>query len=128
MTTYTIERQRTATFTITDCPNCAIDFGVPGRFLDERRKDKAIFYCPNGHGISYKKNEADRLRDQLTQAQDATARAEARARNAENAERAMRGAMTKLRKRTAAGVCPCCHRTFVNMQRHINTKHPEYEP
>lgn len=28
-------------------------------------------------------------------------------------------------KRIHNGVCPCCNRSFVNLQRHMKTKHPE---
>lgn len=31
-----------------------------------------------------------------------------------------------LRNRAAAGVCPCCNRTFEQLGRHMTTKHPEY--
>lgn len=33
----------------------------------------------------------------------------------------------RLRKRIAAGVCPCCHRTVSQMARHMKTKHPEFK-
>lgn len=32
----------------------------------------------------------------------------------------------RLKKRVAAGVCPCCHRTVSQMARHMATKHPDY--
>jgi hypothetical protein len=32
----------------------------------------------------------------------------------------------RLKKRVAAGVCPCCHRTVSQMARHMKTKHPDY--
>jgi hypothetical protein len=36
------------------------------------------------------------------------------------------GENTKLRKRIKNGVCPCCTRSFTNLRRHLQTKHPEY--
>lgn len=35
--------------------------------------------------------------------------------------------LTKTRKRIANGVCPCCHRTFQNLARHMAGQHPAYE-
>lgn len=35
-------------------------------------------------------------------------------------------AKVRLRKRIAAGVCPCCHRTVSQMARHMKTKHPDF--
>lgn len=32
----------------------------------------------------------------------------------------------RLKKRVAAGVCPCCTRSFQNLRRHMATKHPEH--
>lgn len=36
---------------------------------------------------------------------------------------AQRGVTTRLKNRVANGVCPCCNRTFANLQRHMSTKH-----
>jgi hypothetical protein len=38
-----------------------------------------------------------------------------------------KGKHTQLKKRVANGVCPCCHRSFVALRRHIETKHPEFK-
>lgn len=37
-----------------------------------------------------------------------------------------RGVVTKTKNRIGKGVCPCCNRTFVELARHIATKHPDY--
>jgi hypothetical protein len=34
--------------------------------------------------------------------------------------------VTKLKQRVANGVCPCCHRSFVNLHRHMAGQHPDY--
>jgi hypothetical protein len=41
---------------------------------------------------------------------------------AEKAERKVK----KLTKRTAAGTCPCCQRTFSNMAEHMKHQHPQF--
>lgn len=35
--------------------------------------------------------------------------------------------LRKVKDRVKNGVCPCCNRTFVNLQRHMHTKHPSYD-
>lgn len=116
-----------------DCITCFVKFGVPHGFTARRREDKKSFYCPNGHSMSYTESEADRLRlerDRLKQqtarlldeALDARAEADVERRRAA----AARGQVTKLRKRAANGVCPCCNRTFVNLQRHMASKHANF--
>lgn len=35
--------------------------------------------------------------------------------------------LTKTKKRVSNGVCPCCNRTFKQLARHMENKHPEYK-
>jgi hypothetical protein len=39
---------------------------------------------------------------------------------------AQKGATTRAKKRHAAAVCPCCNRSFVQLRRHMENKHPGY--
>lgn len=108
----------------TTCPSCGIYYGVPEHWLQSRREDKKDFYCPNGHVASYRESEADRLRRERDSLKQQIARVEDEKR--EQIDRALRAEKEtkRLRKRAAAGVCPCCNRTFTNMARHMKTKHP----
>lgn len=112
---------------VIECASCSIDFGIGAHFQQERRNDHANFYCPNGHLNHYpQKNEAERLRQQLKWA---NARADSWKDQAETAEARRRGqkaANTKLKKRIAAGVCPCCRRSFEDLARHIAGQHPDF--
>ncbi len=88
------------------CCSCDIAFSVPANWNRERMDDHESFFCPNGHKQSYQgQSEAEKLRDELL------------ARTEE---------LTSLKNRIANGVCPCCNRTFVNLGRHIGTKHPQF--
>lgn len=114
------------TLEATSCCVCGVEFAMPDVLLRKRLANKGSFWCPNGHSLAFTESSVQRLQRQLNAAQDATARAEARARDAENRRRAAVGQTTKLRNRISDGVCPCCHRTFVNVQRHMATKHPDF--
>jgi hypothetical protein len=112
---------------IIECANCNIDFGIGDDFMTRRRDDHEVFYCPNGHQNFYTGQS------RAEKAEAALKRAEARALSwrdqaevAERARRAQKGANTKLKKRIAAGVCPCCKRSFVNVARHMAGQHPDY--
>lgn len=115
------------------CYKCGIVFAVPNYFKTSRLRDKESFYCPNGHSQAYVESEADRLRKQLEQERN---RVEFHKRETEQAKRELHGANTQLSKtwntlartkaRVSKGVCPCCNRTFINVQRHMATKHPDY--
>lgn len=115
----------------TTCPGCGVAFAAPGSLLRSLRESKGSFYCPNGHSQSYTESRAQILERELSAAKRATevanneaAQARVRADNAEGREAA---AVKKL-ARTKNGVCPCCNRSFTALQRHIKTKHPEFNP
>jgi hypothetical protein len=89
-------------------------------------------YCQSAWGY-FGKTEAQKLRDELTRKnaqldQERAYQRELRQRiqQRENVIRAERGAKTKLKKRIAAGVCPCCNRSFQDLARHMKGQHPEF--
>lgn len=134
MTTIT----RTIKIESVNCGACGITFGLESSFKTARLDDGKLFYCPNGHGISWEAiNQAERTEIQLREQVEAArslaqreaqrrAQAEAVARTADYKARAAKGQLTKTRKRIAAGVCPCCQRTFQNVARHMAGQHPEF--
>ncbi|HXJ39230.1 MAG TPA: hypothetical protein VNH18_08115 [Bryobacteraceae bacterium] len=138
MTTQTDCREGTtirpvATIEVTDCPRCGTLFGVEKGLLDSRRRSGELFYCPNGHGMSYRETEADTLRRQLAQEAKTRELLESRLRDAQeltervkHSRAAIKGVLTQERNRIANGVCPCCRRQFTNLHRHMTTQHPEY--
>lgn len=116
-----------------DCITCGVRFGVPEGFTQHHRNSKATFYCPNGHSMAYTESEADRLRRERDQLKQNEAWYEDRLKteraSRETAERklaASKGQITKIKKRAANGVCPCCNRTFSDLGRHMHSKHPGY--
>lgn len=116
------------------CGKCGILFAMPEKFEESRRNDHATFYCPSGHSRYFPgKSEEEKLKRQLQQERARADRAEEDAEHqrkygnvAMRRLRAQKGVTTKLKKRVANGVCPCCNRTFVNLGRHMSSKHPSY--
>jgi len=93
-------------------------------FKKQRLRDHKDFYCPAGHPQHYVgETDADKLR-----------RAEQRNRAlkdqldaAEASRAAYKGQATKYRNQVARaenGVCPHCNRSFVDLRRHMGSKHP----
>lgn len=115
------------------CCQCAVQFFMPNALYNQRKEDRKLFYCPNGHGQHFTETEVQKLKKQLEAAERQRKWAE-EARDsalrdrdhAQKAARTVRGHMARLRKRVGNGVCPCCSRSFVNLRRHIATKHPEF--
>ncbi len=125
---------RNVQITTESCYLCGVIFGMEAEYLQHRLNDKKSFYCPNGHSQAYiGKTEAEKLREELEAEKKRTELANRRASNAteraQNLDRrlsAAKGQQTKLKNRIANGVCPCCQRSFVNLQRHIAGQHPDF--
>lgn len=116
---YTVTETLRVTFEIEECCNCHVLFGMPEDLYKRRKRDHAMFYCPNGHAQHYnEKSEEERLRDELNAARNETARVRMDLGEEMKQHR-------KLQRRIARGVCPHCTRTFANIQRHMEKKHPE---
>lgn len=121
------------------CCRCKVSFGMDEATYATLKKSAATFHCPFGHQQHFTTGptEADKLRLERDRLKQEVARLEDRARAAERAEAAAqehaeyqarrtaaaRGQVTRLKNRAAAGLCPCCNRSFVNLQRHMATKH-----
>jgi len=144
MRTGTFVETITTKFCIEECCNCGIAFAMTEEFKKDRLADKRSWYCPNGHCQHYLGKTDAQLRKE---AEEKAAAAEENARrameslewekqyskrlyrekeNTENRLRSTKGVVTKLKKRAANGVCPCCSRTFSQLARHMANIHPEF--
>lgn len=119
-----------------NCHRCATQYLLPDELYKAAKSSESInFYCPYGHAAHYPAGETEetrlrRERDRLKQQQ---ARLEDEKREAwvdcqrqrERAEKAEK-ATKRLKKRSSAGTCPCCSRTFSNMAEHMKHQHPGF--
>ena len=121
---------RTYTETVTlqevECCVCGVTFAFPVRLHNECKSTGKMFFCPNGHSQGYRESEETRLRKQLHDEQARCKRVEMQLTSAQDQLKASEREMKRHQKRVANGVCPCCNRSFVQLQRHMKTKHPEY--
>lgn len=136
----TVIRGKTLTYfneqlIIETCFECAMPFAMSATFRDKRLRDGKTFHCPAGHLQHYtrRKEREQELEDQLRRAKDSESfyRNQAmRNRQEANHERrskaAYKGHLTRIKKRIANGVCPCCRRSFQNVQRHMEGQHPDF--
>lgn len=117
-----------------ECCNCGVLFAMPQEVKDRRVDDHGSFYCPNGHGQHYTgKTEAEKLREtlelrsrQLANAHEDARVERSRAVTQRNRANGYKGQLARTKKRVAAGVCPCCSRSFKNVASHMRTQHPDY--
>lgn len=121
------------TLVVVQCYSCSIEYAIPNA-LNEKALDRTrdapgqtvSIYCPNGHSWCYiGENEAQKLERRLRLERDLRASIAAERDQATASLRATRGVVTKLRKRADAGACPFgCRRHFVDLERHVATRHP----
>lgn len=116
------------------CGNCGAPFAMPADILRRRREDGQTFWCPScGSPRVFVETEVQRLKREKELTEQALERAKVRERYerqkreaAERSRNAYKGQATKAKRRTAAGLCPCCDRNFQNVSAHIEKQHPEY--
>ncbi len=123
-------------FVYIHCWKCKVSYFLPVHLFKSAKESENIwFHCPYGHIAHYPAGETDedKLRRERDIARQQVARAEEDAKTAwktanEQAGIAKRALADKarLKKRAAAGTCPCCQRTFSNMATHLRHKHPEF--
>lgn len=117
---------------VNQCGTCAVWHTIPEITYDCFRSEGGYWHCPNGHQRGFRKGtdeikqeeirqERDRLKQDAARLQDEVA---AERKRAEDAERKV----LHVKRRANAGVCQCCNRTFLNVQRHMKSKHPNVVP
>ncbi len=120
------------TFHVVSCYSCSLRFGIT-RELYRRAVSDAVghIYCPAcGSMTVWKESDAQReiakLKAEAVRLGNEKQMADQRASmERATAERAIAEKMKVERKlkRANAGVCTCCNRTFLNLARHMATKH-----
>jgi hypothetical protein len=109
---------------------CGIHMAIPEDLhsIAKRNKGKTV-WCPLGHQFIF----SNTTEEQLAEAQQEAKRARQREKavrelltHEEHSHRATRGHMTRIKKRVASGVCPCCNRSFRDLARHMAGQHPDY--
>lgn len=90
-------------------------------------EDPTSIYCPLGHShIPSGKGEAAKLLEQLAAARRSRDATRDLLDHEQRSHAVTRGHLTRTKKRVAHGVCPCCNRSFADVERHMKVKHPNY--
>ena len=107
------------------CGECGIIFSVPKHWQEQRRENGKSFYCPNGHCRAYVESEVQKLAKALAAERQRREWSEANERAARAAKEKAEAKTARLQRRIKAGVCPLCKRSFVQLRRHMECKHPD---
>lgn len=120
----------TATLVRVVCCECGVEFGMPDYVVKVRRQDQANLYCPMGHQQIFSRtyqSEMKILQDKVNALAASREHEHQQRLAAEATTTRLRKQQARERRRASAGVCPCCHRTFIAIARHMKTKHPDYK-
>ena len=114
------------------CGTCGVWHAIPQAMFDTCYEEGGFWHCPNGHSRGYSEGS---LRSQLEKekkrrewAEHNAQKMRQKAEQAESRRAAQKAATTRLQKRIKAGTCPCCKRTFRQLNIHMKKMHPDYEP
>jgi hypothetical protein len=112
----------------TTCIACGIPVAMPREMYEHRKKDGRSFWCPNGDPQHFivGETEEQKLRRRLSSAEARASSWRDQAEAAERSKRAVRGHLTRIRRRIANGVCPSCNRSFGDVRAHMETQHPDF--
>jgi hypothetical protein len=128
------------TLTHVSCYKCGVVFGVESTHHERLLKTHDWFYCPNGHHQAYfgKTKDEQRIADLEREAKalksskdywsDRAVSAERDAGHQRSRVNGYKGILTRTKKKIAAGRCPCCSHQFKNLESHMKTKHPNFDP
>ena len=127
----------TESLTVVHC-TCGMPYAIPHtlyqRALEKRGPRGVEVCCPVGHYWHFTgKTDAEILAEEKaaleqrnTRLSAALDQAQAEAQAQVKRANAYKGEVTKIKKRTEKGVCPVpgCKRSFVDVARHVASKHP----
>lgn len=122
----------TSTLVTTECW-CGLGYAVPETLLNFHRRQRDnnqdhFMWCPIGHQWQFSgKSKLDRMRERAEAAEAQAVAARDQLNAEKRAHKATKAAATRAANRATKGVCPHpdCHRSFVDVARHVRTKHPE---
>jgi hypothetical protein len=117
---------------VTQCGTCGVWFTVPEIVWENHRREGGYHACPSGHMRGWRTGDEEREREAVRLERDRLKQDAARLEDELVTERRRAEAAEKkvlqVRRRATAGVCPCCNRTFANVQSHMKTKHSSVVP
>lgn len=132
MSTQTVIKTERVESILTHCGHVIY---LPVRHMVTLQRSHKNFYCTVCGKSNYwaGRSDLEQLKREITTVKDQRDTARRNYHDQKSVTRGVRrsltahkGHTTRIKKRIAAGVCPCCNRTFQNLARHMENKHKEY--
>jgi len=114
--------------------DCGVTVIMTEQEMRDYRRNHKWWYCHRGHrqvfngesDVEAMRRERDEAIERERRAQKAMEWERVNHQHTKNSLAATKGHVTRQKKRAAAGVCPCCNRTFQQLAKHMASKHPGY--
>lgn len=122
-----IEVNHSIALWVTECRACGVPFAFPRSLRENLRELGGYYSCPNGHKWGwekgYQQDEQEQQKAEITRLREIISVEQSRSRRLENDLLDKVKEAKRLARRSKAGVCPQCHRTFTALARHMETQH-----
>ena len=114
-------------FLVDQCGTCGVLYVVPQCVNDTHIEQGGFSYCSNGHQWGWRegRHEREAIRRERDRLKQENARLIDVAEEAKMVAQKVEAELGRVQRRHNNGVCPCCHRSFANVARHMKSKHPE---
>lgn len=125
----------TETLTKISCGLCGGVYAISERYRRECQEEALCWHCPYCNKewgypgeteLAKERKKAKRERERADRTEAWLRDEKVRHRGTTLSLTATKGVVTRTKNRIKNGVCPCCKRSFENLQRHMKTKHPRY--
>ena len=114
------------TVVVETCCSCGTPFGIEAELRRNLLRNHNWFHCPLGHSQQYAgESGEERLQRKLDEAQRNTNRLGSEINYLTASLSTAKAENKALKHRARAGVCSFCKRHFVNVERHMASKHKE---
>jgi hypothetical protein len=114
-------------FVSISCGGCGVPYAISDGFYRARRADHKDFYCPNGCCRRWMiESKEERLRRELNESNHRNISLRNNLETTRRSRAALKGQVTKIKRRVSKGICPCCRRNFANLKRHMEGQHPDW--
>lgn len=130
------QHQFLVTLTEINCGECGGTYAINERYRKQAFEHGSSWHCPYckvAWGYNYDDSPLEEAKKEAAHQKQLAGKerkkrewAEQETKHVEARRRGEKAAKTKIKNRIANGVCPCCQRSFKNLHRHMQNKHPDY--
>lgn len=112
------------TLAVINCGECGGTYAINERYRRQKEELSGTWTCPYCRcGWGYCEGKIAKLQKELSAAKCETLRQQQLRESAERERAIAQAEIARQKKRSSAGVCSCCNRSFANLRRHMATKH-----